>query len=128
MQTHALVIDDNLQNVNVLVNMLTDEGVTSTPVMNPRQLDAVISSLQRVDVVFLDLEMPTLDGYEVLANLRSDSRFASIPVIAYTVHVSEIVTASRAGFDGFLGKPIDPDRFPTQLARILRGEPVWEAG
>jgi len=34
--------------------------------------------------------------------------------------------ARASGFDGFLGKPIDPDRFPDQITRILTGESVWE--
>jgi two-component system, cell cycle response regulator DivK len=34
--------------------------------------------------------------------------------------------AKSSGFDGFLGKPLDPDRFPDQIRRILAGEPVWE--
>jgi two-component system cell cycle response regulator DivK len=36
--------------------------------------------------------------------------------------------ARQAGFDGFLGKPIDPDRFPEQIRRVLQGEQVWEVG
>jgi two-component system cell cycle response regulator DivK len=34
--------------------------------------------------------------------------------------------AKNSGFDGFLGKPLDPDKFPDQIRRILNGEPVWE--
>jgi two-component system cell cycle response regulator DivK len=36
--------------------------------------------------------------------------------------------ARSAGFDGFIGKPLDPDRFPNQIRNILRGEAVWEPG
>lgn len=49
-----------------------------------------------------------------------------VPIVAYSVHVSEIEIARRAGFDGFLGKPLDADRFSDQLRRILSGEQVWE--
>jgi two-component system cell cycle response regulator DivK len=34
--------------------------------------------------------------------------------------------AKEAGFDGFIGKPLDPDRFPNQIRRVLQGEAVWE--
>jgi two-component system cell cycle response regulator DivK len=51
----------------------------------------------------------------------------SVLFIAYTVHVSEISLAHKHGFDGFIGKPLDSERFPNQLARILSGEHVWEA-
>jgi two-component system cell cycle response regulator DivK len=36
--------------------------------------------------------------------------------------------ARQAGFDGFLGKPIDPDKFPDQIRRVLQGEQIWDVG
>lgn len=123
---HALIVDDNIKNVNVLVRLLATEQVNSTQVINPTRLETVIEGINQFDVVFLDLEMPDIDGYMVLEQLRADNRFNSTPIVAYTVHVSEIKVAHDNGFDGFIGKPIDPDRFPDQLARILNGEAVWE--
>jgi two-component system, cell cycle response regulator DivK len=61
-----------------------------------------------------------------LEKLKADARYQQVPIVAYTVHVSEINVAYQRGFDSFIGKPVDPDRFPGQLARILRGEAVWE--
>ena len=127
-QAHALVIDDNIKNVNVLVHLLALEGVTSTQVTKPALLEATLTDITHVDIVFLDLEMPDIDGYTVLNKLTVDARFQAVPIVAYTVHVSEINTAHRQGFHSFLGKPLDPDKFPGQLARILRGESVWELG
>jgi two-component system, cell cycle response regulator DivK len=125
-QPHAVIIDDNAKNVSVLAQMLADENVTNTQITRPQQIDAFLQNVGQVDVIFLDLEMPGLDGYDVLKKLRSDSRFQGVPIVAYTVHVSEIHAASQEGFDSFIGKPLDPDKFPGQLARILRGVPVWE--
>lgn len=125
-KAHALIIDDNVKNVSVLAHLLSDESVTHTQVTNTNQIDGAVASLSQVDVVFLDLEMPGLNGYEVLAKLKGELGFEQVPVVAYTVHVSEINNAHQYGFDGFIGKPINPDKFPGQLARILRGESVWE--
>jgi CheY-like chemotaxis protein len=124
MSQHALVIDDNAQNRKVLVQLLAKQGFQATEVSDPRNLNASLPSLGAVDVVFLDLEMPGLDGYDVKNLLRT--QLGSTPIIAYTVHVSEINAVKQSGFDGFLGKPIDTARFPDQLARILKGQPVWE--
>ena len=124
--THALIIDDNSRNVTVLATLLEEEKVTSTRVTHPNQLDAAIDTLEQVNVVFLDLEMPGVDGYQVLDRLKKDARFKGVPIVAYTVHVSEIHNASQHGFDSFLGKPLDADKFPGQLKRILKGERVWE--
>ena len=123
-QPHALLIDDNSQNLRVLAQLLSKQGVTSTEVINPTKLENLLPTLERVDVVFLDLEMPGLDGYSVKDILKS--HLGDTPIIAYTVHISEINVVRNLGFDGFLGKPLDQSRFPEQLARILNGEQVWE--
>ena len=125
-QSQALIIDDNSKNLNILARMLSVEGFSSIQVNNPTKLDAALKETSDIRVVFLDLEMPGLDGYEVLNKLKADPKFQSVPVVAYTVHVSEIQAAHQNGFDGFIGKPLDSDKFPDQLRRILNGEPVWE--
>jgi len=125
-KAHALVIDDNGRSVKVLLMLLAKEDVSYSEVGHPSQLESVLETLDAVDVVFLDLEMPNRDGFEVRDVLRADSRFDGIPIIAYTVHVSEIDRTYEQGFDGFIGKPLDSDRFPEQLERILNGEAVWE--
>lgn len=125
-QPHALLIDDNLKNLGVLAKLLSMEGARYTQVQKPREVKTVLSQIDAVDVIFLDLEMPEVNGYEVLQLIKADGRFQSVPVVAYTVHVSEINAAQEMGFDGFLAKPLDSDRFPDQLHRILNGEPVWE--
>lgn len=124
MTQHALVIDDNSQNRKVLTQLLAKQGVSSTEVPDPRKLSTTLPALEPVDVVFLDLEMPGLDGYDVKNLLRS--YLSNVPIIAYTVHVSEINVVRQQGFDGFLGKPLDNSRFPEQLARILNHQPVWD--
>jgi two-component system, cell cycle response regulator DivK len=120
---HALVIDDNAQNLKVLAQLLAKQGVTSTEVANPNKLNQILPTLEQIDVVFLDLEMPGIDGYTLKDVLREQ---IGAPIIACTVHVSEIGVVRDLGFDGFLGKPLDNARFPDQLARILNGEQVWE--
>jgi two-component system, cell cycle response regulator DivK len=122
---HALIIDDNKDNLGILAQLLSLEGVSHTGINNPARVKDALTQLERVDIVFLDLEMPGIDGYNVLKMLKADARFKTVPVVAYTVHVSEINTARQLGFHSFLGKPLDADRFPEQLARILRGEHVW---
>ena len=123
-QSHALVIDDNVQNLKVLSQLLSKQGTSCTEVSNPTKLVNILPTLEPINVAFVDLEMPGMDGYSVKDMIRA--RLKDIPIIAYTVHVSEINVAQEQGFDGFLGKPLDGARFPDQLARILRGEPVWE--
>jgi two-component system cell cycle response regulator DivK len=122
---HALIIDDDSFNLGVLSQMLNMEGVSSSGVINPVALDDALVDSTPIDLVFLDLEMPGIDGLEVFRNLKADNRFQRVPIIAYSVHISEINKVRQLGFQGFIGKPIDADKFPNQLHRILKGEPVW---
>lgn len=124
---HALIVDDNAKNAQVLKMLLGDEGWTCTVVTQVGLLEAALDGIDKFNLVFLDLEMPGANGYDVLNWLRGDARFAKVPIVANTVHVSEINTVYAEGFQGFIAKPVDPDRFPSQLARIMNGEPVWEA-
>jgi two-component system cell cycle response regulator DivK len=122
---HALIIDDNAYNAEVLERLLTAQGDHFTTLQDPMRLQAVVAELDQIDIVFLDLEMPRQDGYQTLEILKGDLALP-VPVVAYTVHTSEMDEARALGFDGFLGKPLDPKRFPDQLARLLAGQPVWE--
>lgn len=124
-EIHALIIDDNSTNLDVISYMLQAEDIQVTVIQNLENLEDVLNTLPRIDVVFLDLEMPEADGYEVLTFLTETAQI-SAPIVAYTAHVSEMNTARNLGFHGFLGKPLQSDRFPNQLARILNGESVWE--
>lgn len=123
--THALIIDDNKFNLEVLARMLAMEGGTHTAVQDVALLENELEAVQQVDVVFLDLEMPKKDGYQMLEILR-EMLGNAVPIVAYTVYANEINNARDVGFDGFIGKPLDPQRFPDQLHRILSGEQVWE--
>lgn len=124
-QPHVVIIDDLPDNAGVLAELVALEGISCTEVLDPRKLETVLNKLDHVDAFFLDLEMPDVDGYTIHGMLKQHPRFHAVPVVAYTVHVSEINTAYQMGFHSFLGKPLDSDQFPDQLARILRGERVW---
>src|SRR5258708_30744253 len=121
---HALLIDDNSTNLEVLASMLAAQGITYTLVKDPTEAIGRLKALPRLDVVFCDLEMPKLTGFEVLPLLR-EKVGGSVPIIAYSVHLSEIDVTRRMGFDGFVGKPLDNERFPEIISRILNGEAGW---
>jgi CheY-like chemotaxis protein len=123
---HILIVDDNADNLGILAEMLGMEGVEYTAVQNPAKLEGSIGKT-KFDAVFLDLEMPHANGYELFEKMKADPRFKNVPIVAYTVHVSEINVVRNMGFHSFIGKPLDADAFPSQLAKILRGERVWVA-
>ena len=85
-------------------------------------------TLPKIDLVLMDIRLPYEDGYQALEKLRASESLRHIPVVAVTAYASEdqMARARKAGFDGFIGKPLDPDRFPIQIQRVLANEPVWE--
>jgi two-component system cell cycle response regulator DivK len=85
-------------------------------------------TLPRIDLILMDIRLPYEDGYQALQKVRASPRLKTTLVIAVTAEASDeqMTKAKRAGFDGFLGKPLDPDRFPDQIKRILDGQSVWE--
>jgi two-component system cell cycle response regulator DivK len=87
-------------------------------------------TLPRLDLILMDIRLPYEDGYGALQKIRSSATLNDTLVIAVTAEasVAQINKAKESGFDGFIGKPLDPDRFPEQIRRILSGEQVWEMG
>ena len=86
--------------------------------------------MPQVNLILMDLRLPHEDGYEALHQIRNDAHLQDTLVVAVTAHGSadEMQKAREAGFDGFLSKPLDADRFPDQIRRILNGESIWDLG
>lgn len=128
MSNHALIIEDNPYNAEVLASLLASENVSSTIVIDLSTIGDELGHLPQISIIFLDLEMPDATGYEVFEYLMSDPRASTVPIVAYTVHISEINVARKLGFHSFLGKPLNSNRFADQLHRILNNQAVWEVG
>ena len=128
---YVLVVEDNLQNLVLIARLLAFIGVRRYEwKASGWQVLEFADTMPRVDLVLMDLHLPYEDGYDALAKLRNDTRFAKTRVVAVTAddNPSSMEKAKDSGFDGFLGKPIDPDRFPDQIIKILKGESVWDLG
>ncbi|HRE49429.1 MAG TPA: response regulator [Aggregatilineales bacterium] len=121
----ALIIDDNPLNADVLVLLLQQQGIHPVALSEPNELESVMATVTP-SVIFLDLEFPRTTGFDALKIIQADERLHDVPVVAYTVHISEVDTARTAGFHSFLGKPLSAQKFPAQLKRILAGEQVWD--
>jgi two-component system cell cycle response regulator DivK len=130
-EAYVLVVEDNLQNLVLIARLLAFIGVRRYEwKASGWQVLEFADTMPRVDLVLMDLHLPYEDGYDALAKLRSDPRFAKTRVVAVTADANpaSMEKAKNAGFDGFLGKPIDPDKFPDQIIRILQGQSIWDLG
>jgi CheY-like chemotaxis protein len=126
MSAQALIIEDNHLNRDVLLVLLRHEGLTCTPLETAVGLESTLEGLSTLDVIFLDLELPDVSGFAALEVLKKHPLSQDVPVVAYTVHVSQANQAREAGFHSFLGKPLDLATFPGYLRQILNRQPVWE--
>jgi len=125
----VLVVEDNLNNFLLIARLLAYLGVRKCEwKASGWQVLEFAESLPQVDLILMDIFLPEQDGYQALEALRSDPRFKDTLIVAVTADASQenLERARRAGFDGFIGKPLDPDHFPEQIRRILQGESVWE--
>ena len=128
---HVLVVEDNLKNFVLIARLLAYLGVKDCQwKASGWQVLEFADSMPRVDLVLLDIHIPDEDGYMVLQRLRGDPRFKNTSIVAVTADASQesLQRAQAAGFDGFIGKPINPDEFPHQIRCILEGQPIWSLG
>jgi two-component system, cell cycle response regulator DivK len=124
----VLVVEDNVANFVLIARMLGYLGIHCEWKTSGYEVVEYADTLQRLDLILMDIRLPYEDGYGALKKIRASNRLKSIPIIAVTAEAStdQMNKAKNSGFDGFLGKPLDPDKFPDQIRRILNGEAVWE--
>jgi two-component system, cell cycle response regulator DivK len=124
----VLVVEDNVANFVLIARMLGYMGIHCEWKTSGYEVVEYADTLPRLDLILMDIRLPYEDGYAALRKIRSSEAIQDTLVIAVTAEASleQIQKAKSAGFDGFLGKPLDMDRFPDQIRRILEGESVWE--
>ncbi len=124
----VLVVEDNVSNFVLIARMLGYLGIHCEWKTSGYEVVEYADNMPRLDLILMDIRLPYEDGYAALKKIRSSARLKATPVVVVTALASQdqMNLARQSGFDGFLGKPLDPDRFPDQIQRILAGDQVWE--
>lgn len=128
-EAHIVVVEDNADNLLLIMDLLQDMQVKyCNSRASGRQMFKLLEKKGQVDLILLDIQIPHEDGYTILRQIRNTPDLRQAKVVAVTANVMppDVSRAEAAGFDGFIGKPINIKRFPKQIARILQGEHVWE--
>ncbi len=120
-----LLTEDNEINQQIAVELLEGAGATVKVANNGREAVEILSNGSRpppFDVVLMDLQMPEMDGYQATAKLRSDARFATLPIIAMTAHatIEEKQRCLAAGMNDHISKPIDPANLFETVGRFYK--------
>jgi two-component system cell cycle response regulator DivK len=118
-----LVVEDNERNLKLLRVVLEHAGYDVRAARTAEEGIALAAS-EPPDLVLMDLQLPGIDGTEALRRLRESPRTADIPVVAVTAQAmkQDRERAIRAGFNGYVEKPISVPAFPGQVRRFLSGE------
>ena len=116
-----LLVDDQLQNIELLEAHLEPQGYEIIPAGSGAEALEKLSGNQ-IDLVLLDVIMPRMSGFEVLAKLRADKKTRRIPVIMITAHTEneERVKALESGCDDFISKPFDRHELLARVKSLLR--------
>ena len=120
MPARILVAEDNPQNQELMVYLLRAFGHQPLAADNGEICLALLAR-ERVDLLLVDLQMPVLDGYGVLEAVRSNPAWQALTVVAVTAlaMLGDRDQALRAGFDGYISKPIEPEHFIAQVDAFL---------
>lgn len=115
-----VIADDNPVSRELIREILGAGNYEVVEACNGRQALEKIEEM-RPDLVLLDIQMPELDGYRVLAALRGDPRFASIRVAALTAFAmrGDEEKAVATGFDAYITKPIKASILRKEVERLL---------
>jgi CheY-like chemotaxis protein len=118
-----LVVDAVRDTAETLAKVLNAIGHEAEWLTDPREVIEVARRL-RPDLIFLDVEMPEIDGYQLARMLRAEFGFESPRIVALTSHSHEQDRAAcrRAGFDAHVTKPADPEMLGSILDTMFKGE------
>jgi CheY-like chemotaxis protein len=115
-----LIVDDAPLNLKLAAMILEKEGYR---VHRARDADEawIYLDTTRPDLILLDIQMPGMDGMEMVRRLKAEPATAGIAVVALTAHAmrGDDLKAYAAGFDGYITKPIDTPSFKLQVREFL---------
>jgi PAS domain S-box-containing protein len=120
-----LVVDDQPANVELLAQALGEAGYTGVATTtDPRQV-CELHSKNDYDLILLDLQMPGMDGFEVMEQLKRNSKDAWLPVLVITAEPGHKLRALQAGARDFITKPFDLVEVKTRIRNTLEARLLY---
>lgn len=115
-----LLVDDDARNVFALSKVLSERGLEIIKAENGEKALEMLASHPDINLILMDIMMPVMDGYQAIKQIRSQSRYKNLPVIALTAKAmkDDKQKCIDAGANDYINKPVDLD----QLLSLMR---VW---
>jgi CheY-like chemotaxis protein len=120
MTARLLIIEDNPASLQLTRQLLEGRGYAVITAEDPTRGIALIRQRQP-DLVICDLQLPAMNGFELLQRLQQDASCRHIPVLAVTAFCEpgDDSRALAAGFSGYVRKPIQPDDFLSRVEALI---------
>src|SRR4029077_19105924 len=119
LRASILIVDAQETHVTLLERLLGDAGYTRVAsTMNPQEVCA-LHRKNRYDLILLDLQMPGLDGFQVIEALKTNDADGYLPVVVITAQPGHKLRALRAGARDFVSKPFDLVEVKTRIHNML---------
>jgi len=116
----VLVVDDDARNIFALTSVLENHDVEVVSATNGRHAIDILKNSPDIDMVLMDIMMPEMDGYETMREIRKDSAFRTLPILALTAKAmkGDREKCLDAGASDYISKPVNTN----QLLSLMR---VW---
>jgi PAS domain S-box-containing protein len=114
-----LIVDDQEANVMLLEQMLLNEGYTNIATTQDPCAVCGLHEAHRYDLILLDLQMPEMDGFEVMEALKTIEHGSYLPVLVITAQPAHKLRALKAGAKDFVSKPFDFVEVQTRIRNML---------
>ena len=121
MPARILVIEDNPESLELIAYLLEAYGHTVLKATDGEE-GLQIALREKFDLIICDLQMPKLDGFEVIGRIRTSVDIENTPVVAITAYAmrEDLERVMAAGFNGYITKPIAPEDFVSQTEQFLK--------
>lgn len=123
MESNVLVVDDSAAIRKILQRVLRQTGMAIRTIHEAGDGQEALSVLksQRVDLVLTDINMPKMDGLQLLAAIKAEPEWRGLPVVMITTEGGEakVSEAVRLGAVGYVRKPFTADQIKEKLVGIL---------
>jgi DNA-binding response OmpR family regulator len=115
----VLIVDDRESNVSLLAQILNEEGYTRVSTTTDSLEVCALHLKNRYDLILLDLQMPGMDGFQVMDGLKANDSDAYLPVIVLTAQPTHKLRALKAGAKDFISKPFELVEVTTRIHNML---------
>jgi len=117
-----LLAEDNAINQTVMLGLLEDTGIKVVIANDGKKALEYLAMHSNIEMIFMDINMPVMDGYEATLELRKNAKYDNIPIVALTANAmqKDIDKAKKVGMQEHLGKPIDVQALYSMMLKYIK--------